>query len=180
MDWSGAFTGVGSLLGSIYAADQSRRSAKEQMRFQERMSSTAHQREVADLRAAGLNPILSATGGPGASSPQGAGYEVDPQSVSRSISSAVEVAAAKQGISLQKAQEEQASSAADLNKVTGSNVSADTQLKRTMQKYNEALKTKAEEETKLLYIDRGLKVLDSFKPKIGPRLRPMAVPPEER
>lgn len=29
MDWSGAFTGVGSLLGSIYAADQSRRSAKE-------------------------------------------------------------------------------------------------------------------------------------------------------
>lgn len=63
------------LLGSMFSGASSAKSARDQMDFQERMSSTAHQREVSDLRAAGLNPILSASRG-GASTPAGAGYNV--------------------------------------------------------------------------------------------------------
>lgn len=40
--------------------------------WQEMMSNTAHQREIRDLQAAGLNPVLSASGGNGAAVTSGA------------------------------------------------------------------------------------------------------------
>lgn len=49
--------------------------AQKQMDFQREMSGSAHQREVADLKAAGLNPILSANSG--ASVPNGAAGDTD-------------------------------------------------------------------------------------------------------
>lgn len=67
----GGISAGGGILGTMLSNQASSAQAQRQMDFQERMSSTAHQREMADLKAAGLNPILTALGS-GSSTPSGA------------------------------------------------------------------------------------------------------------
>lgn len=74
--WLGTAISMGtSALGQMYQNKQSQGLAREQMRFQAGMSNTSYQRAMADMKAAGLNPILAYQQG-GASTPSGASGDV--------------------------------------------------------------------------------------------------------
>lgn len=70
------FGGLMSFIGGERRNAAQEDMANAQMAFQERMSGTAHRREVEDLKAAGLNPMLSLKYG-GASTPPGAQAQIE-------------------------------------------------------------------------------------------------------
>lgn len=95
--------GVGSLvsaglnfLGAKDTNETNMALGREQMAFQERMSSSAYQRAVADMQKAGLNPMLAYSQG-GASSPVGSMPQVQ-NAMGAALSGAAQAASVMQGL----------------------------------------------------------------------------------
>lgn len=85
--WPAIIGAAAGLAGDLFGANSARQGqedanrtnlqiAREQMGFQREMSDTSYQRSVADLRKAGLNPMLALMKG-GASTPPGASTRVE-------------------------------------------------------------------------------------------------------
>jgi hypothetical protein len=98
----------GGLLTSAFNVHETR----QNRRFQREMSNTAHQREVEDLRKAGLNPILSANGGSGAGTPGGSVPQMEAPDFSTKALTALQAAQMKAGIKYTEAQTDASSAAA--------------------------------------------------------------------
>lgn len=121
-----------SLLTNIWNA----REARKNRDFQERMSSTAHQREVRDLRSAGINPMMSRMGS-GASTPGGDRAQME--DMGKGVSSALQVAMLKADIDLKKAQAQQAYAGANQSNQQAQDIWATQEPRIALQRAQAAL-----------------------------------------
>ena len=161
---AGLVTAGMNILGQSSANDTNMEIASNNTAFQERMSNTAYQRQVKDMEAAGLNPMLAYLKGGGASTPTGSITQV--LNPFASASSSAESAARSYLTSKQVPKTE-----AETKKVTADteNVGADTILKRA-----NTLLTLAQEKVAGATADEKrahINVLDFQAKKIGEEIK---------
>lgn len=122
-----AVSAIGSFAGLKSANRANRQLAGRQMDFQKDMSNSAYQRSMADMKKAGLNPILAYQQG-GASSPAGATANMQ-DAITPAINSANTVSRTRAEIDNLRAQNAQINSQTILNEALQKSATADALLK---------------------------------------------------
>lgn len=129
--WDGVGGGLASggiqAIGGFLANQQTAASQNRAQDFMAEMSNTAHQREVADLRAAGLNPILSVN--KGASTPSSSGQKME-NALGAGVTTALDTLRLKKDV-------EGMGSQIALNNQMGEKAKADTLTSLSTAKQNE-------------------------------------------
>lgn len=153
--WGGIAQAVGGIAGALFGARKARQGQREtnewnasqaqlNRNFQERMSSSAWQRSVADMKQAGINPMLgimkggasSPAGGMAtASNPEGAGIDA----FNNTMQSSANWRAQRSKQKLEQAQIAQVNSATDLTKAQKDSVVLDQAEKKLKGKLADSL-----------------------------------------
>lgn len=126
--------GAMTAAGTVYQTERQRQEAAENRRFQERMSSTAAQRSVADYKAAGLNPALAYDRS--ASSPAGTVAQIgDP--IEKGMSNALQYAQYKQARDVADAQLQNIAANTAKTRIEGANAELQGNLLNQQFRFND-------------------------------------------
>lgn len=133
--------GIVSAAGSFFGGESRNKAQAEQayaqQEFQRYMSNTAHQREVEDLRLAGLNPMLSLKSG-GASTPPGAQAQMQ-DTVTPAINTGVAAATARANIANLEEQNSKIKAETDMSRAQARKLDSETMLNFTNVATSQAL-----------------------------------------